>query len=152
MNVAKKEYEQYERDCERIRDENEELLHEFGVWLMEKGLSEATIRRHLSNIDLYVNYFLLEEQATPAAEGYAAAGSYLDFWFIRKVSASEWAIRSNAASLRKFYGFLVDRTLAEPDDLAELNEEIKHALPTAAARAQRYNDPAITDPEEVWGL
>ena len=147
-----KNHDRYERECERIRAENDELLDDFAGWLQEKCLSDATIRRHLDNIDLYVNYVLLGEQATPAAEGYAAAGSYLDFWFIRKVSASEWAIRSNAASLRKFYGFLVDRTLAEPEDLDELNEAIKHALPIAAARTQRYNDPSITDPEDVWGL
>ena len=148
----RREHRRYERACEKIRDENEDLLYEFAIWLIEKGLSETTIERHLDNIDLYVNYFLLEQEPTRAADGYGAVGSYLDYWFIRKASASEWAIRSNAASLRKFYGFLVERELAQPADLAALREEIKHALPTATARAQRYRDPSITDRADVWGL
>ncbi len=150
--MAKNDYDQYERDCEKIREENDELLDDFAVWLQEKGRSAATINRHLSNIDLYVNYFLLEEQATPAADGYHSAGTYLAYWFIRKVSASDWAIRSNAASLKQFYGFMVERELAEPADLADLKAEIKRAIPRASGRVARYNDPSITDPAEVWGL
>ena len=52
--MAKNDYDQYEQDCEKIREENDELLDDFAVWLQEKGRSAATINRHLSNIDLYV--------------------------------------------------------------------------------------------------
>ena len=93
------EYERYERECESIRAENDELLDDFAGWLHEQGLSDTTITRHVNNIDLYVNYYLLESQATPASAGWDDVRSYLDYWFIRKVSASAWATRSNAARL-----------------------------------------------------
>ena len=146
------DYEQYERDCEEIREQNDELLEDFTGWLREHGLSAATVSRHCSNIDLYVNYFLLEEQATPAADGCSDAGSYLGFWFIRKMSASEWAIRSNAASLKKFYAFMVERGLVEPADLADLTKQLRNGMPGYLGRVERYDDPSITDPAEVWGL
>lgn len=143
-------YEQYEQDCEDIREENAELLKDFTGWLREHGFSEATVRRHRSNIDLYVNHFLLEEQATPAARGCSGASSYLGFWFIRKVWASAWAIRSNAASLKRFYAFTVERGLVESADLARLKDAIRNGMPGFLRRVERYNDPSITDPAEVW--
>ena len=131
----------YDRACEALLEENAELLDDFVGWLQGQELSEATIKRHRSNIDLYINYYLLDEQVTAAADGADDVGSYLSFWFIRKVSASEWATRSNAASLKKFYGFMVERGHVEPD---------RNSMPSALARVNRYNDPSITDPAEVW--
>ena len=146
------DYEQYERDCEDIREKNAELMNDFTAWLRERGLSDATVRRHLGNIDLYVNHYLLEEDAIPAADGCSNAGSYLGFWFIRKVSATPSAIRSNAASLKRFYAFMVDRGLVEPADLADLNKQIRNGMPGYLGRAERYTDLSITDPSAVWGF
>ena len=70
--------------------------------------------------------------------------------FIRKVSASAWAIKSNAASLKQFYGFMVERGLVDPDDLTYLKEEIRNGMSVALGRAGRYDDPSITDPFAVW--
>ncbi len=146
------EYERYEQECEKIRAENEKLLDDFADWLRAKGLSDATIDRHLGNIDLYVNVYLLEQDAIRAADGWDDTGSYLGYWYIRKVSASEWALKSNAASLKKFYGFMVERGCVEPDELADLKENIQNGMPQAMDRVERYNDPSITEPEDVWGL
>ena len=37
-------------------------------------------------------------------------------------------------------------------DLDELKERIKDEMPEWIATMERYDDPAITDMEEVWGL
>ena len=85
------------------------MLKEFTAWLQAQELSEATISRHRNNIDLYINHYLLYEQVTDPEDGSHDVGGYLGFWFIRRVSASEYTTRSNATSLRKFYGFMVER-------------------------------------------
>lgn len=53
--------EDYEREREKIRDANEELLELFETDLA--GLSEKTIRRHIGNVDFYLNKYLLCEDA-----------------------------------------------------------------------------------------
>jgi hypothetical protein len=78
------EYEEYERTCQAIREENAALLKEFAGWLRGKGLSEATVERHCENIDFYVNEFLLYDGATPATDGVQEVGMFLVYWFIRK--------------------------------------------------------------------
>jgi hypothetical protein len=39
-------YEKYEKECERIRKENQILLKGFESWLKKKKLSEKTISKH----------------------------------------------------------------------------------------------------------
>ena len=47
-------YEQYEKECQRIQSENENLLEEFADWLSSKGLAETTIRGHCRNMAFYI--------------------------------------------------------------------------------------------------
>lgn len=147
------DYAQYEKDCERIRAENEELLGEFENWLQDANLSEKTIDRHISNVDFYINEFLLYEDATAAKDGALDIGFFLGYWFIKKAMwASTASVKSNAASLKKFYTFLHQRGAVKKKDLDLLKETIKEEMPEWIATLQRYDDPSITDMEEVWGL
>ncbi len=57
------DYEKYERECNRIREENKKLLHDFTQWLRSANLKDKTIRQHLENIDFYINEYLLYEDA-----------------------------------------------------------------------------------------
>jgi hypothetical protein len=147
------DYAQYEKDCERIRAENKQLLGEFENWLQDANLSEKTIDRHISNVDFYINEFLLYEDATAAKDGALDIGFFLGYWFIKKAMwASTASIKSNAASLKKFYAFLHQSGIVKKKDLDFLKETIKEEMPEWIATLQRYDDPSITDMEEVWGL
>ena len=102
------DYEKYEQACQAIRNDNAPLLEAFAGWLRAKGLSETTVRKHRDNVDFYVNECLLYEEATSAAVGVYEVGWFLGYWFIRKAMwASPWSIRSNAASLKKFYHSII---------------------------------------------
>jgi site-specific recombinase XerD len=145
------DYEAYERDCETIRAENSALLEEFTAWLKASGLAPKTINKHLQNIEFYVNDFLLHEDATPAADGAGHVGMFLGYWFIRKAMwASQSSLKENAASLKKFYRFMQERGDIDQEDLDDLNEQIKEGLPDWLATLQRYDDPSIEDPAEIW--
>jgi site-specific recombinase XerD len=151
--MSEKEYQEYERACKRIKKDNAKLLEQFDQWLSGKGLAQKTVRRHVENADFYINTFLLYEDAIPAKEGASHISMFLGYWFIRKAMwASPSAIRENAASLKKFYTFMQEQGQIDADKLQDLKETIKEEMPDWVGTVERYDDPDITDPEEIWGL
>jgi hypothetical protein len=146
-------YEQCEAECERIRQSNEQLLDDFESWLDQKNLTEKTVKKHIDNIDFYINRYLLYEDAIEPQEGVGHVNMFLGYWFIKKAMwATAASIKSNAASLKKFYTFLHERGSVSVEDLRDLKELIKEELPDWVATLDRYDDPDITDVMEVWGL
>jgi hypothetical protein len=148
-------YAKYEADCKKIRKQNKKLLDEFALSLQKADLKEATIRKHIENIDFYINEYLLYEDPTEAKEG-ASAGDinmYLGYWFIKKAMWSSPAqIKSSAASLTKFYTFMLEKGMVNKEDLQELKNTIKEEMSEWIATVKRYDDDSITDMGEVWGL
>lgn len=143
----------YQQEVEKITKENKTLLKNFEEWLEKKRLAKKTIARHVQNCDFFINDFLLYSDAIPAHEGASQIGLFLGYWFIKKAMwASPTAIRENAASLKKFYTFLHENGKIEETDLNRLNETIKEEMPEWIATMDRYDDPSITDMEEVWAL
>jgi hypothetical protein len=146
------DYRDYEKACVKIRKQNERLLSDFEDWLNRKGLSETTVRGHVQNSDFYVNEYLLYEDAVEAAQGTHHVGMFLGDWFIRKATwSSEAAIRSNAASLKKFYDFMQAQGLVQEEAVRELRETIKENLPDWLAALRRYENLSYDDPDEDWG-
>jgi site-specific recombinase XerD len=147
------DYEQYKIECDRIREANQQLLEDFTAWLQASGLSSKTIHKHTENIDFYINEFLLYEDTVEPQEGADSVGYFLGYWFVKKAMwASAASIRSNAASLKKFYKFLHERGMVSKEDLDSLKETIKEEMPEWLETLDRYDDPTITDPVDIWGL
>jgi len=141
-------YEKYEEDCKKIRKANERLLTDYEVWLKSSGLSEKTISNHLSNIDFYINEYLLYEDATEAKDGVYVVSMFLGYWFIKKAMwASQSSIKGNATSLKKFYTFMHEKGLIDKEDLIDLKQTIKEDMPEWLASLRHYDDPSI---EDVW--
>ena len=142
------DYEKYEDDCKTIREANKVLLSDFEEWLKSSGLSKKTIDSHLSNIDFYVNEYLLYEDAAEAKDGIGAIGMFLGYWFIKKAMwASQSSIKANATSLNKFYAFMYEKGLIDKEDLVDLKDTIKEGMPEWLATLERYDDPSV---EDVW--
>lgn len=146
-------YEKWEVDCKRIKKQNDKLLSEFVNWLKKAGIKESTIDKHYQNIDFYINEFLLYEDAIPANEGSHLISMFLGYWFIRKAMwANVSAIKNNAASIKKFYQFMLEKEEIDNDDFEELKDIIKEEMPQWLSTMERYDDPDIEDMGEVWGL
>lgn len=112
------------------------------------GLSENTINKHFSNIDFYVNEYLLNEDVTEAKDGVGSVGMFLGYWFIRKAMwANQSNIKGNAASLKKFYTFMHEKGLIDKEDLIDLKQTIKEYMPEWLATLRRFDDQSI---EDVW--
>ena len=147
------DYEKYEQECNRIREENKKLLNDFAQWLKSANLKDKTIRQHLENVEFYINEYLLYEDTVEAKDGAYAIGMFLGYWFIKKAAWSSPAqIRSHAASLKKFYTFMNQKGLIDSDELNRLKETIKEEMPEWIATMERYDDPSIEDMGEVWGI
>jgi len=142
------DYEKYEKDCKKIKQDNEILLNKFEDWMRSSGLSNKTVNNHILNIDFYINEYLLYEDAIEAKDGAYAIGMFLGYWFIRKVMwASQESIKSNATSLKKFYTFMLEKGFIDKEDLLSLKETIKDDMPEWLATLKRYDDPSV---EDVW--
>lgn len=142
------DYEKYEQECKIIRKENERLLMEFAEWLQSSGLSTKTIEKHVSNVDFYVNDYLLYDDAIEAKDGANFIGEFLGYWFIKKAMwANRTSIKSNAASLKKFYIFMLEKGLIDAEDLSDLKQTITESMPEWLATLERYDDLSI---EDVW--
>jgi site-specific recombinase XerD len=142
------DYAKYEQDCKKIRKNNKRLLNEFQVWLKSSGLSENTIKKHFSNIDFYINEYLLYEDAIEAIDGVGSVNMFLGYWFIRKAMwSNQSSIKSNATSLKKFYTFMHEKGLIDKKDLIDLKQTIKENMPEWLATLRRFDDQSI---EDVW--
>ena len=141
----------YERKVRAIREANAVLLAGFETWMAEKGGGAVTIKKHVANVDFYINHCLTYyDPPQSAAEGVGNLDYFLGFWFIRKAMwASENSIRENAASLKKFYSYMEDTGQVSALDLENLREDIKTGMPEWIATVKRYDDPDV-DPEDVW--
>lgn len=81
MNM-KFDYEEYEEKCKKIREENGRLLECFEESL--QNLKSQTIKKHLGNVDFYINEYLLYEDALSFEEGVWKIDDFLGYFFVKK--------------------------------------------------------------------
>ena len=147
------DYEDDESGYDRIEGDNKILLSEFEDWLTKKGFTPKTIGKHVSNVDFYINEFLMYSECIEAKDGASEISMYLGYWFIKKALWSgKAAIKENAASLKKFYQFMLEKGEISEEDLSDLKITIKEEMPEWLETMERYLDEDINDMEEVWGF
>ena len=123
-------YEEYEKEAEKIRSENEILLKGFRKWLEQSGLKEKTVKKHSGNVWFYINEYLLYEDAVRPREGISAVGEFFNWFFPRKAMWSNvTTTKETVASLKKFYRFLVDIGTVEAAEYQQLLAEVKSEMP-----------------------
>ena len=147
-------YEEYKQDCQKIRVANEILLKDFESWLKSSGLSTKTIKQHCSNIDFYINQYLLYTDPVSTEEGMDSGyvSMFLGYWFIRKAMwASATSLKNNATSLKKFGKFLYEQHKMTKEDLDSILTTIREEMPEWQATLKRYDDPSIESIEDIWG-
>lgn len=141
------DYKEYEKECDRIRKDNDELLSLFEDDLTNAGLSSKTIRRHLSNVDFYINEYLLREEPLTIEYGTAKLDTFLGDFFIRKCMWSTPAsIKSTAASIKKFYRCMLDHNKLDKKYYDCLCDDIKENLEQWQDECAIYNDPDAPNP------
>ena len=141
------DYEDEEARDARLREENQQHLQEFDDWLTASGLKDQTIGRHLSNVEPFLNYYLIDYEGLSAREGVDYVGDYLGQFFIRKMMwSTPQTIRTTAASIKKFYRCMCELGHITPVELEAVLYAIKHDMDEWCDNCRRYNDPSQDNP------
>lgn len=141
------DYENYEEACKKIQQENETYLEMFEADLIAAGLSEKTISRHLQNVDFYINTFLLREEPLNMTDGTLYLDSFLGDFFIRKCMwSTPGNIKTNAASIKKFYKSMLNHNTIKKNSFDHLCNVIKENLGSWQINCEIYNDPDEPNP------
>lgn len=140
-------YDDNDKMCESIRLSNSKYLDIFEHTLLEAGLKDHTIKRHLSNIDFYINDFLLYAEPLTMEHGIEKIDLFLGNFFIRKCMwSTPGTIKSTAASIKKFYKCMADHEIIKKTDYEFLCNEIKNKMEIWQDDCALYNDPNELNP------
>lgn len=135
------DYAAYEKACAKVQEKNEEYLDLFEMELKKSGLSEKTVLRHLRNVDFYINTYLLREEPRPMEDGTRFIDFFLEDFFIRKcLWSTPGNIKTNAASIKKFYKCMLDNKKIKKSSYDYLCNDIKENLITWQINCEIYND------------
>lgn len=136
----------YENKVEKNKLRNEKYINEFEEWLKEKGLVKKTIRKHLNNINLYINEYLNYYEITKMEEGIDQVYSFLSGWFIEKcLWASKSSVKETAASIKKFYQCMSEKGYVKVEDYKFLCEEIKDNMDEFLELVDAYDNGSYYD-------
>ena len=142
-------YKEYEQKCSEIQMRNKVYLDEFIEDLSKAGLKEKTINRHTYNVEFYLNTYLLREEPLEMVSGADSfhINNFLGYFFIRKCMwSTPGSIKSNAASIKKFYKSMLERGHIEKSNYTELTDTIKYNLESWIEDCESYNDPDMPNP------
>ena len=146
------EYDEYERQCKLREQENIRYLDEFEADLRAAGLKPATINKHLDNVSFYLSAFLTRSAPLDMRAGCYKVGEYLGGFFIRKCMwSTPNAIKSNAASFKKFYKSMLAHGHIRQDDFDVLQCIIKDDLDYWCDLCAEFNDPYSPNPFSPFG-
>ena len=121
--------ENIERKIKENQTRNKKFIKEFEEWLKEKLLSDKTIKKHISNVDIFINDYLNYYDIETAEEGITSVYSFLNGWFIEKCMwATPYTTKEEAASIKKFYAYMSEKGYVEKEDYKFLCEELKDSM------------------------
>ena len=123
-------YDDYEKQVETTREYNAKLLEGFESQLLDSGLKQKTVKSHVSNVEFYINHYLVYDECIQAKDGIDDLSGFFNWFFPRKAMWSGVSsTKSNVASLKKFYSFLVILEQVDPIDYQILLLTIKNEMP-----------------------
>ena len=134
-----KSYDDYEKECEKIRKDNEKHLKTFEDELKAKGLSAKTIKNHIENVDLYINEYMLREDAQLLEDGLCGLDSFFYFYIHKCMWSTPSSVKGMAASLKKFYKSMADKGLVDKDNFDIFAADIKESVPIWQEECADFN-------------
>ena len=131
-----------EKQLKENTKRNEDYLKMFEKSLEEKQLIAKTIRKHVSNIDFYLNdYLTYYDEIIKMKDGTQYTGSFLGDWFIRKAMwASKSSIKEMSSSLKKFYEYMSALGFVKISDYQEMCYEIKDNMDLYLENLEDYDN------------
>ena len=115
-------------------------LQTFETYLREQDISDEEVREHLSNIDLFINDYLLRHEVLASHNGIHTVGEYLTEWLtVNFYKVRKEDIELYIESFKKFYTHEVNGGYLERDDMIELYQIIKDEVTPWLAKFPEQN-------------
>jgi hypothetical protein len=109
--------------------ENNKLLMSFKGYLLGHDLADKTIKKHISNVEFYINTFLLYYEIEKPHDNLNSIDAFFSFFLPHKTMfGSLNNTKLSIASLKKFYNFLLlidDITKGEYNQFLQIIKENK---------------------------
>lgn len=134
-----KEYEIYKKECKRIREVNAQYMKLFEKYLKTKKLAPKTIKNHLENVDLFINDYILQEDALTIREGMTRLDSFFYFFIHKCMWSTPDTVGKTASSLKKFYKCMAENNIVDPADYESFASEIKEGVPLWKEECEDFN-------------
>lgn len=108
-----------------IHQQNTSYLHLFEADL--HGLAPKTIKRHLQNVDFFLNTYLLRDEADPLSmqDGVNSIDDFIGYFLEEKTYFPDSTKRSFVTSLRKFYKSMVAHGKITPEQYEDVVESLQ---------------------------
>ena len=131
----------YEIKMNKNVKRNEKYLNGFEKWLNKNGLTNKTIKKHLSNTDLFINDYLNYYDIVKAEDGLEEVYTFLDGWFIEKCMwSSRNSLKETIASLKKFYQYMSENNYVDVNDYKETFDFIKNNMDELLESVDEFNN------------
>lgn len=138
--------ENIELKIEENQKRNKKFIKEFEEWLKEKSLSEKTISKHISNVDLFINDYLNYYDIETAEEGIYSVYSFLNGWFIEKCMwATPYTIKETAASIKKFYSYMSEKGYVKKEEYESLCKILKDNMDKILDTLEEFDNGTYYD-------
>jgi len=127
MVSPEKDYEKYwKAQLADTEKENELIIKDFRLYLKNENVSESQIKKHVSNIFVFIFDYLLNYELKRPKEG--AGNLYFFFeWYAQNETLTPTQKNSFLDSYKQFYAYLHYIGEIDDDDLDEVIEDAKEA-------------------------
>lgn len=138
--------EDYEIQMEENKKRNEKYIKGFEEWLKGKDLANKTIKKHLNNINLYINDYLNYYDITKVEDGMDEVSMFLGSWFIEKCMwSSKSSLKENATSIKKFYQYMSENGYVSVEDYKEMCEIIRDNMDEFLKQVDAFDNGTFYD-------
>ena len=133
-------YEDYEFECQKEIQRNDRFLEIFEEDLLSASLNRNTVKKHLYNVDFYINTYLLREEPLDMEQGCIKVDMFLGYYFIHKCMwSTPGNIKTTAASIKKFYKCMHEHGYVKKEDYNLLCSENKENMEEWQENCVRFN-------------
>lgn len=117
----------FEKIVEQQIQKNEELMNMFEEYM--KNLSEKVRNKHMDNIALFLNDFLVHYEIKTYKDGVNLIDSFFISFFIPKCwNATAYTVKEYSSSIRKFYKCMLLNNKISEQEYNEVCQTIKNSL------------------------
>ncbi|MBQ8708320.1 MAG: hypothetical protein IJ523_09565 [Succinivibrionaceae bacterium] len=118
------ETEDFDENTEKRRTEYNRIIKLYIQSMEQDGLAKLTISRHCECLDLFLNEYLAYEHEITVQDAVQYASEYFGYTFIRDFAQSADSIKTHAASIKRFYKWLLGQGLVTKEGYAGFCRDI----------------------------